>query len=224
MAFAEGIERLGFEVMHRMPVAPGPSDVFVTWNRIGDSDRVARLFEQAGRPVLVAENAAWGNAFAGQQWYTLALGHHNLSGRFPIGGSERWDALGVTLAPWRISGETVILPQRGIGARPVAMPYGWGSDLDGRVRRHPGRNKAVPLEEDLAAAGRVITWGSGAAIKALIMGIPVESHLPNWIGEQDNTYSGRLAMFRRLAWAQWTIDEIRAGVPFRRLLEWTEAR
>jgi hypothetical protein len=64
----------------------------------------------------------------------------------------------------------------------------------------------------------VITWGSGAAVRALLRGIPVESHMPNWIAAQDNTDAGRLAMFRRLAWANWRLSEIADGVPFRRLL------
>jgi len=63
-----------------------------------------------------------------------------------------------------------------------------------------------------------VTWGSGAAVKALTWGIHVESHMPNWIGEQDNTDAGRLEMFRRLAWAQWTLDEIEDGTAFRHLL------
>ncbi len=55
-------------------------------------------------------------------------------------------------------------------------------------------------------------------MKALLWGIPVESHYPRWIGKQDNTDAGRLAMFERLAWAQWTHEEIAEGLPFRRLL------
>jgi hypothetical protein len=71
----------------------------------------------------------------------------------------------------------------------------------------------------LAKASKVVTWGSGAAIKALMMGIRVESHMPNWIGEQDNTDEGRLAMFRRLAWANWRLSEIESGQAFRWLLQ-----
>jgi hypothetical protein len=61
--------------------------------------------------------------------------------------------------------------------------------------------ECVPLEIDLANASKVVTWGSGAAVKALIWGIRVESHMSKWAGEQDNTDAGRMAMFRRLAWA-----------------------
>jgi hypothetical protein len=218
-AFEEGLQALGYDTVESITASPGKKDILVTWNRIGPGDAAARLFASAGRPVIVTENASWGNDFDGARWYTLALDYHNKSGCFPVGGPERWDVLGVSLAPWRAGGETVILPQRGIGPTGIAMPSSWGKKLQGRIRPHPGRNQnPTPLEQDLQNAGKVITWGSGAAIKALIMGIPVESHMPNWIGEQDNTDEGRLAMFRRLAWAQWTLDEIRRGDPFRHLL------
>lgn len=218
-AFQDGLRALGYDTVESITSSPGKKDILVTWNRIGPGDAAARAFATAGRPVIVAENASWGNAFAGERWYTLALNFHNKAGCFPIGAPERWDALGITLARWRTGGETVILPQRGIGPAGIAMPHSWGRKLTGRIRPHPGRNQnPIPLEEDLRCAGKVITWGSGAAIKALIMGIPVESHMPGWIGAQDNTDEGRLAMFRRLAWAQWTLDEIRCGDPFRHLL------
>ncbi len=181
-------------------------------------ETAARAFEAAGRPVIVIENAAWGNGFQGGNWLSVALNLHNTAGRFPVGGAERWDSLGVELRPWRTEGETVILPQRGIGPAAVAMPRGWHSGKVGRVRLHPGQRETKPLEEDLKNAGKVITWGSGAAVRALMWGIPVESHMPNWIAAQNNTDEGRLAMFRRLAWAQWTVEEIASGEPMKRLL------
>jgi hypothetical protein len=203
-----------------MTNSPAPGDLLVTWNRIGAADHTANIFHAAGCPVIVAENASWGNEFAGDRWYHLALHYHNNEGCFPIGDDARWDSLGVALAPWRTEGETVILMQRGIGPPCTAQPAGWHPGVSGRVRGHPGqRTDRVPLEVDLAHAGRVITWGSGAAIKALIWGIPVESHFPAWIGRQDNTDAGRLAMFRRLAWAQWRHAEIARGDPFRWLLQ-----
>jgi hypothetical protein len=64
----------------------------------------------------------------------------------------------------------------------------------------------------------VITWGSGAAIKALLWGIQAVSEMPNWIGEQDNTPESRLEMFRRLALAQWELHEIESGEAFACLL------
>lgn len=220
--FARGLRLNGYKVIFGVTMAPGPQDILVTWNRIGIGASAARAFEAAGRPVLVAENASWGNDFAGRRWYHIARNRHNTAGMFPVGGPERWDSLGVELAPWRNSGETVILAQRGIGAAPTKMPAGWPQEAQarhgGRIRRHPGTGAGKPLEADLAKASRVVTWGSGAALWALQRGIRVTSEMPDWIGEQDNTDEGRLAMFRRLAWAQWTYDDISSGRAFARLL------
>lgn len=219
-AFERGLERCGYTVIEGLTDRPRDRDILVTWNLIREGRYSAQRFEQAGLPVLVAENATWGNDFLGGHWYTIARTRHNTAGMFPVGDIDRWDSLHVELAPWRTSGETVVLPQRGIGAPGSAMPSGWADQFRsrGRVRMHPGQIPIRPLEEDLARAGLVVTWGSGAAVKALLWGIPVESHMPNWIGEQDNTDAGRLAMLRRLAWAQWSLKEIAHGEPFARLL------
>lgn len=174
--------------------------------------------------MLVAENSSWGNEFAGRNWYTLARNYHNVAGMFPIGGPERWDSLGVELEPFRSEGETVILASRGIGPAAYRMPRDWPIRQRGRIRAHPGRGDGKPLREDLANCGRVVTWGSGAAVKALMWGIPVESHQPRWIAEQSNTEESRLAVFRSLAWAQFTLDEFASGEPFARMLSWQEER
>lgn len=221
-AFVQGLQRLGYRVEESLTTNPREGDILVTWNRIGAGDQAAQVFESRGLPVLVTENAAWGNDFAGQRWYSLARGLHNTAGKFPVGGPERWDALGVELAPWRTGSEVVILPQRGIGPPGVAMPRGWAEKAQqrtgGRIRPHPGTKPCVPLQDDLSDARCVWTWGSGAAIKALLWGVPVHAEMPHWIGEQDNTDAGRLAMFRRLAWAQWRLSEIASGEAFSALL------
>jgi hypothetical protein len=102
------------------------------------------------------------------------------------------------------------------------MPHGWAdrvkADCGGRVRRHPGKTERTSLRDDLANASMVRTWGSGAAVKALLWGIPVKSDMPGWVAAQDNTDEGRLAMFEQLAWATWTIDEVGKGAPFQWLL------
>lgn len=212
--FRAGLESLGYTVLLGQSGTPEPGDLFITWNRIGHADHTANQFVSAGARVLVVENASWGNEFAGDNWYHIAENYHNTAGCFPVGDSARWDSIGVELQPWRTKGETVILMQRGIGKH--GSPVGWSNGIDVRRRPHPGRNKSsMPLDQDLAHAGKVVTWGSGAAIKALMMGIPVESKMPNWIGQQDNTDEGRLAMFRKLAWAQWRHGEIESGEAFR---------
>lgn len=220
--YADGLRRHGYTVIPGHTVTPSTGDLLVTWNRIHAGEPAARAFERAGCRVIVTENASWGNDFAGDRWYTLTRNRHNTSGMFPVGGPERWDSLGVELAPWRTGGETVILAQRSIGSPPVASPRQWAEGAlaryGGRIRPHPGIHAAKPLEVDLAGCGRVVTWGSGAAIKALLWGIPVVSEMSNWIGQQDNTDAGRLEAFRRLAWAQWRHSEIESGEAFAHLL------
>lgn len=212
-AFMAGLNACGFQDGGKC------SDLMVTWNRIGEADSIARTFEAHGKPVIVAENAIWGNEFLDGKWHSLALGRHNTAGRFPVGGPERWDSLGVNLDPWRTEGETVVLGQRGIGA--YGMPRDWPEQVKplGRYRAHPGRSMGSPLHTDLKHAQKVITWGSGAAVKALMWGIEVESHMPDWIAAQNNTDEGRLQAFRSMAWAQWQLNEIASGEPFKRLLD-----
>lgn len=228
-AFATGLARVGFEVHHGMTDRPKVGDILVIWNRYAQYDAAAKIFERHGLPVLVAENGYLGNELAGERWYALALSHHNGAGAWPKGGPERWDSLGIELEPFRpvAGGECILLPQRGIGPAGVAMPRNWQRDTERqlrdvgmpyRVRPHPGTGACVPLEVDLARAGAVLTWGSGAALKALQMGVSVFSDFPKWVGRQDNTDAGRIAMFRRLAWAQWRLSEISNGEAFKWLL------
>lgn len=226
-AVEEGLRRCGYAVLQAAELhkLPGPRDVLVTWNRIREGHTLAKVFEREACNVLVMENASFGNGFNGQRWYHFGLNYHNVTGRSPAGDHERWDSLGVELAPWRAGGETVILPSRGIGPSVIAMPADWARHAlriyGGRIRPHPGRGpEPVPLHQDLARAGRVVTWGSGAAIKALIWGIPVVSELSGWIGECEPTDGSRLAMFRRLAWAQWRLEEISDGTAFAHYRDW----
>lgn len=233
-AFTSGLEACGYDVHPTLTEHPGPQDILIVWNRYGAGDACAKLFEKRGLPVLVAENGYLGNDFAGSRWYALSRTQHNGAGHWPDGGPERWDSLGVTLAPWRTEGEeVVILPQRGIGPAGIAMPRNWAdvarSFTGGRVRPHPGKNPAKPLADDLAKARCVVTWGSGAALKALAMGIPVFHAMRQWIGAEaaapmsefgapKRNDEARLACFRRMAWAMWRLPEIADGTAFKRLL------
>lgn len=243
-AFLAGLQAAGYTVCVHIP-KPGPNDVLVIWNRFGTSAAEAERFEKAGAMVIVAENGYLGTDFAGSQWYALALSHHNGVGSFPVGGPERWASMGVELQPWRDRGsEIVMLPQRGIGEPGIAMPSAWRGRIESmlmglgyrvRVRPHPGKDPARPLIDDLTNADAVVTWGSGAALKALALGIPCYYGLRGWIGSRasnrleylqqgidrkdhrmcDN--EARLKMFEHLAWAMSPIEEIENGKAFVRL-------
>lgn len=219
-AFVSGIERLGYKAEIGLPDRIGERDCFITWNRINAGNTIAQRFQDRCLPVIVAENAAWGNDFLGRRWYSLALYYHNTSGCAPI--SDRWDRLDFYPEYYRDGEEVVILPQRGIGSPPTRMPSGWANSAaqryGGRIRPHPGIKACIPLVNDLRKAKAVVTWGSGAAIKAAIWGIPVFSEMPNWIGQHQPNEASRAEMLSRVADCQWELYEIESGEAFASLL------
>ena len=225
-AFDIGLSAAGFKLVTEIR-DPASCDLVLMWNRYGANDEHASIFERAGARVLVVENCPLGNDLHGGS-YSIARSQVAMTGGgIRYGGPERWDSWGINLQPWRTDGETVILGQRGIGNSEIRSPHGWSESVQrrigGRIRPHPGTGEAVSLWEDLKAAGSVVTWSSGAAIQALAMGVPVWYEHPAFVGgsaskklsllsrEPKRDDAARLEVFRRLAWAIWTLDEISSG-------------
>lgn len=152
----------------------------------------------------------------------------------------RWRALGIELKAWRTAGKHILVcPNRSFGRPDLIMPPNWAADVERRlksatkrevrVRPHPGNDRpARPLEADLEGAHAVVIWSSSAGVHALVHGIQVVCEGPAFILKGACARSVRdidlLCLgerephFERLAWAQWTVDEIASGEPFRRLL------
>lgn len=243
--FVAGARKLGYKeynladrnIHTEGEFVPDKDDMLITWNRYGNH-RLYEAFEGAKAPILIAENGYMGKSWLGDAWFSLALSQHNGAGRWPNKGPERWRSFGYELQPYRTTGsDVVVLPQRGIGWPGVAMPSNWCDGLGipwrYRVRSHPGHANAYgpSLEDDLANARAVVTWGSGAAIKALAMGIPAVYDMPKWIGAPAATHltevvdwsnipqKPREQMFERLAWAMWRMAEIESGEAITHLLE-----
>ncbi len=244
-AFCLGLRAAGYDLVDQIS-RPGPTDVLVIWQRYGPFDEDAKRFESGGARVVVAENGYLGKRWMEDDWFALALGHHNGAGDWNVGAPTRWDELGVGLWDWTVGGtETLILEQRGIGERGVASPPHWAENTKsklrfGRIRKHPERLQhgdqqsrrkvEIALAVDLKNVKEVVTWSSSAALRALAMGVPVWYEQKKWIGagaaRHISEYGGhplrddqkRLDMFRRLIWAMWRLDEIRSGAAFQHLL------
>lgn len=246
-AFCSGLRKVGYKV-ERTWRTLSEGDLLIIWNRYGRYHSCANEAERNGARVIVAENGYFGRDAVGGPWYAISLGWHNGAGYWPgvqpRAGNQplRAGSLPLRRMPWRVAGsEVILLPQRGIGSPGIAMPMQWASttlrtlqkrfrDIPFRVRYHPGeRGKAPPLEHDLKDASSVVTWGSGAALKALDMGIPVFYEFSSWIGKtaasplssfpnaimDDNA---REELYESVAWAQWNCEEISTGLPFKYLL------
>lgn len=234
------------------PPSPQDCDLLVIWNRYDDKHQLACAVERAGGRVIVAENGYLGRGgtapkfevAGGPQpghYFALALGGHNGSGQWPDGGSERFEALDVTLRPMREDGEHILVcPSRSFGRPDTIMPANWAdttvaalkriTNREIRLRMHPGGNRPQrDLAADLENAWAVVIWASSAGVHALVSGIPVVAMAPYWICKSAAAdrldmvnsrgwHDGRVQAFRRLGWAQWTGAEIASGVPFHALL------
>lgn len=240
-AFVKGLTKIGYRLVTKgRPTAK--SDWLVLWNRQGAAEAMANTWEACGGTVIVVENGYIGRDAKGHQLYAIAVHGHNGSGWFPVGEPGRFDALGVELKPWHPDkGPILICGQRGIGAKGMASPRGWeekvsrrvkGMNLVPRVRRHPGLVRHTrTLAQDLSDASHCLIWSSTSGVQALAMGVPVSYAAPHWIasGAARRGLEGlqnplrddeaRLGAMRRLAWAQWTIQEIESGEPFLRIRE-----
>lgn len=240
-AFVRGLVAAGYTVSQRSISKIKPDDVLVIWNRGAQFQYEAKRHEMAGSRIVVAENGYTDAVDEdGHQWFSLALDHHNGRGRWPIGETARFPSMGLTVRPWRSEGSFIlVLPQRGIGAPGVAMPLRWSRLIEARlravtnrpirIRPHPGlKSAASPLEPALEGCHAVVTWGSGAAVKAIIHGVPAFHELHGWIGapaarfginDLERPFLGdRSPMLERLAWSQWPVAEIANGTAFKHLL------
>lgn len=239
-AFQSGLQAAGFKCVDHIP-DPTPDDAILIWNKYSGFLEQANYFAQHGAKVLVAENCPLGNDWQNGTWYSLARDDITMvGGHWPNGPNERWDSWNIDLGDWQDGSEIVILQQRGIGSPDARCPDDWTQNIQKhtgfRVRMHPGTSKlkpnkeGVPFEEDLRNASAVITWGSSAAIRALVRGIPVYYCAPSFAADICSTpwaeypkppmrdHAARLRMFRRLAWAMWNLEEIVSGEPIKRLL------
>lgn len=173
-------------------------------------------------------------------YYAVALHGHNGQGKWPTGDMGRFLGLEVPLVPLvERKGYVLVCPNRSFGVPGRIMPADWAEKKllelkqqgrEARIRRHPGNDAPKrPLAEDLAGAEEVHIWSSGAGIHALVAGIPVVCHAPYWIcksasqprAEIKDSWQwadARVKALMRMAWAQWTLEEIERGDPFIMLL------
>lgn len=249
-AFERGLRAVGFDVRDndRGWGAESASDWLVIWNRQGDKEVIADMWERQGGTVIVAENGYLSQI--DKTYYAISVHGHNGSGWFPVGDDERFSALGFGLKPWvHDDGHVLVIGQRGIGSRTMRSPPQWGEDTlkkiraasarDGstgflmtsaKLRPHPGNFKArVPLADDLRGASSCVIWSSAAGVRALVEGVPVFRAGPRWICSPSaqsfahfplalTADSLRDLALHQMSHGQWHHTEIATGEPFARII------
>ena len=227
--FRDGFEKLGYAVNSK----PVMSDVLVIWNRYREGGELADKYAMEMNKVIVAENAYISPDSAGRKYTALSLDGHNGSGWTPYEGPERWTRMEIDLHSWRKEGSWILVcGQRGLGAPGMAMPKTFMGEIREMLQKTTGRHIEMrdppalhqnqrPLKELWPLLGAVVVWTSNMATIALINGVPAFYMGPHHIMDGGAihgvdeilkpTYPDREAAFRRLAWAQWTREEIVSG-------------
>ena len=230
-ALADGMGLCGIEArVKSAPASPRPDDDFVvTW---GDKEvphsRVPHLILECGYINGSGDNYNENRMrFISASWNK----RHGLSDwAWPkeICG-ERWNAFGVELKPWKLTGEYVLLLEQHVGDRAAPDVGKFRRDIKRECERrqwtfhrrpHPSyyRNERT-LAEDLSNALFAVTWCSTAAVEAVIAGVPTYTLGPGSIAApvtrpllSDEPYVGdRTTWANRLAYRQWTMEELADG-------------
>lgn len=229
-ALAEGMRRHGLKTEFTSPASCEPCDLAVIWGHRNTSQ--IRAQQANGRRYLVMERGYFGD----RHEYT-SLGFDGLNGRADFCNADapgdRWQKHGVPVADWKQGGEYALLMGQVKGDASLANVdiEQWYREtaekinLPVRFRRHPlGQTPKGfqcadrGLADDLRDAACIVTFNSNSGVDAALAGVPViacdagsmawpvAGHTPGEIVRPDRT-----EWLHRLAYCQWTLEEIRSG-------------
>lgn len=226
-AFGKGLEKHGWTVTYGS--ATRACDLLVLWG-VRRRDWIARQ-KAAGGEVCILERGYLGDRFF---WTSVSFGGE-LNGRAefrgPFHDGSRWEKYFAHLMqPWRPKDGPVVIMGQVPGdqaVRDIDITR-WckltAEHLKARghkvvIRPHPKVCAGAPLEEVLAGAKMAVTFNSNSGVDAVLAGVPtiaVDRGSMAWdvAGhdlDQEPPTPDRTAWAHRLAWCQWTMDEMRSG-------------
>ena len=199
-AFARGVRQLGYDplvldVNNYQPVdiavvfGVGKKGVPVSWPRANV------IFQQRRqcKPVIIIEKGF----VKRDQYYMVGFNGLNHNAAFFNEGSpsDRWEALGVELKPWRYDGEHILVCGQvpsDASVQDIDIIH-WSAEITSFLRKHTDKkvvyrphplarnrtphmmgveNSNRDLATDLSRACAVVTYNSNTAVEAVIEGIP----------------------------------------------------
>ena len=244
-AFTEGCRAAGFtpvEVPLRNKNVYTRGLATVIWGLHAGADRVLADCRQRGEKVIVMDLAMTG--LLRPDYYQVCLNGLN---QLPSeGDAERAASLGLSVGRRRKTAKDapfMILEQcPGDKQHNLADPAAWGKNIAKELTKYSSRpvvhrphpkisRTSTPLAAALAQAFCVITYNSTAAVEAFAAGIPVicdpsasyancANVLPIASAVNKITFRSKKIQnyLNRLAAANFTLDEIRAGLPVQQLI------
>lgn len=233
-AFVNGLQELGYKPLSTMNGRPKKGDILLIWNRYGEYENQAKLFESSGGIVIVVEN---GYSTTEKKHFALSLFQHHHGG---VGVKDNnFDEL--NFSPGK---HILVCAQRGIGSDLMRSPTSWDRRIASKLQRftkreikirlHPGKHEpSMSLEKELKNCHACIVWSSACGVKALQLGVQTFYDAPRWICEKsarkvteiisgdcdinmvyDANNSGLVNTFNN----QWDLEQIASGQAFATLL------
>ena len=142
--------------------------------------------------------------------------------------SDRWKTLGLEVKPWRKDGRKILVCESSKHCFGYLESPHWTLDIVGRLREitqrpveiRPKVMHGVISPRELRNVWAVVTHVSACAVDALLYGVPVFVTGPGAAlplsGRLEDierpVYPDRTPFFRSLAYAQFSVNEIRRGV------------
>jgi hypothetical protein len=189
-----------------------------------------RGVEDDGGEYLLVDRCSFGDT---ETFVSLVWNGHGRRGDHKIPenvNGDRWGKYGTPMRPWQKNGKRRVLCGQTESYGPVSLEewYRRTVPFATHFRTHPaGHNPtSLPPAFDFRGAGLAITLNSSVGVQAVLDGIPtvamdegsmaweMSSHDCN---EPQVTHA-RTPWVHRLAWTQWTDDEIREGIPWHHTL------
>lgn len=233
-ALAAGLRAHGMNVQRTASVEHAEAKHVACWGW-----RTGQRLRELGKQVLVMERGYMGDRFAWTSLGWNGLNNRAQFGIREDGGARFRQHFAGLLQPWNPAGDYVLIIGQVPGDASLQGRdlTGWYAEqvakdwrMPVRFRPHPeaikrGLDRPVPgaetmrgaLADAIAGAARVATFNSNTGVDALLAGKPV-TVADN--GSMAATPAALIAMgfdpgreewAARLAWCQWTMDEIRSG-------------
>jgi hypothetical protein len=209
----------------------------IVWGLLRGCDKLLKDAQNLRRPFYYIDRA-----------YVLRGGSEITTSRFRVTlnrlqagpiilrPSDRWEQLGLELAPWRTTGEEILVCPSSSAMRTFygAEADQWLADTLATLAKHTSRpivirqkpavRSAGELQRALSRAWAVVTFSSNIAVDAALAGVPVftTAHSAAYpVASDDLTQiespvmPDRLPWCHHLAYSQFTYAELGNGVAWR---------